>query len=653
MNEHDLVSPSVVSSVHTAQPISTSHYESKNRDGLNQSDEMVDEIGRDKIAVQPHDLTADLLEDRTVVSLTGESREQKVQDAVASVKKSDMHEIDDGEPLLPIGRLLRDDQLSRADDGVVLEQAGHQEEQAVVDVPPLVAPVDPPLTNAQKIARIKELAQETDSDRSTQEKLKDILTLGKELGEDYEIRIDSVLDKNNEGQYRTETFFAQSRPDDTYYKISVSYEIEIMKKAGGEDDGVQQEDLSIPSIKREIYTTSKTPEGAIVAANDFAKTVIHLAKRGSNSSYNEGFDDYPDDALKLRAFRFNYNYDNGRPTRLLSIESIEKDKKEIKMTAKKENEYFYYRDLGTNETKRSKRSEMGDLKGKAIYGSEIEALLEASYVVSDDSIYERIEGSKAPAILISEIKEGIKKREVEIETLKAIFVKQGLLQSGKMSEGFQQFLLDVDRAAGNDIPEENLSPGMKELIGLENMLAQGLVDKNALEEDQDKLKELQVRLHDDPLASIDQDTLDIIEMMIRTYDGGSALEPAVVQQKLEWCLEMTEMRLNEFDQIEKKVKAAKDVLVQKHKEFYNGLVALKRGTALLQSELDRLILLREGAANKMTDVTATEEALQKASAIFEAVTEKDLGELKKSISASESIIDKIQRSMLREPVDRF
>lgn len=537
-------------------------------------------------------------------------------------------------------------------------------------VPPLASALPaPPLTNAEKIQKIKDLVNAPDATKSTQEILKEVMVLGRDLGADYNIRIESVLDKNKEGKFKAETFSSKSRPDDTFYKVGIRYEIRITKKAGGKADGVVDSDLDIPAIERDIYTTSKTPEGAIVAAKDFTKTVIHLAKRASDPSYKEGFENYDkvDDALKMRSFRFNYHYENGRPLFLDSISGGQKGKPEIEMRLKQEKDYFYYRDLGTNELKRIKKSESGPVEGRAIYGSETEALLESPYVVSDASIFERIAGSSSPGQQISDIKERIKKTEQELADLKALFAHQGFVHSGEDASQFRQFLADRDYAKGKQISENELSQEMQDFIGLQeriqknSALAQelGLYDKlndelESLLHQQEAYPDDQFSLNLDDLTDVD--LKQIIDSILRGHQGDPAFEgidrTKIGKKAFERCLEIKreEIALHKDENgegiaLKAEYVEAKKKLDLKHKEFYNKLAAIERGNAQLLSELERLKQLRSSAEAEMYEPTATDEARQTASMIFDSVSEKELAKLEASTSKNRDFIKRLYEKL--------
>lgn len=522
---------------------------------------------------------------------------------------------------------------------------------------PVMVQVDEISTD--EVQAIKDLVENNPNSLSTQALLGDVLTEIVKINSDYKIEIKAAFAGSPTPEVKA--FTVPSAPGDTYYQLEVTYKITVKTKDGKEVK------VDIPDLKREIYTTATTQETAIVAANDMKETVINLAMATVDPKYKarfENFDKTKDEAMKQRIFRINYSYDReGNPTALKSIQVGDSDKKSTDLMFKgdpKAGEYIYYRDLKTQEMHRIKTAKLTEYAGKAIYGTEQEALLNTPFVVKDDKPYERLEKSDNYDRQISDIKERIKKREDEIAELKSHFIHKPafyqVFSSPADAPAFKQLLANLRFEKGEAVPEEELSPAKQQEIQFKGLLKQ-MGSKKDIEQDLKKLDAQLVQMKGgqdsagndvvgDPLAPIADDVEDLMEEI-------SSLDPDFFQQtpaptdmqRLEKCIELKEAQLNEVEELEQGIAQAKKAVNKKKSDLNNDFARLQKLLQALDSDVELLAKIKQGASDRSQDPATAGAALERAKAVLALISEKETTALEASAEASRQFIDELAQKL--------
>lgn len=519
----------------------------------------------------------------------------------------------------------------------------------VGEAPPLEAvqvdvkevPID-----VKDIEEIRELLENKAGDLSTQQLLSEALKKISDLNlEGCKAEIVSTL--KGSPRPEVETFSVPSAPGEAYYKIGVTYQIKVTK------DGKDVKGFEKLDIEREIYTTSKTPEGAIFAANDFKRTVVELAKAHSDPAYKgiEFDDKKKDDVMKQKSFKFNYVYNaEGKPTALQSIQADNKEKTELKVKADPDaKEFAYYRDLKTQELHRIKKSDAAaTFTGQAIYGTEEEALLNTPYVIKDDSPYERIASGKTFDQQIGAIKEEIKKREAEMHEIKSAFIKQPrlkLFSSPHETVEFKQLQANLayEKAEkdGKKVPPEDmkmLSPAKQKEIEL----AKQAEELSKLEK---LVKQLDEKLDSNPSYQIPTDdekskkVLKFIEKMTDQYKDKPEVKGKPLIAQLHACLKFKQQ---ESKDLASELSSAKDAVNLEKRKMNDAIVKFQNANLVLQSNLELLIKIKQGASDKAKEPTATEESRQIAENIGKSISDKEIDDLRATIEENKKFLAKIE-----------
>lgn len=425
-----------------------------------------------------------------------------------------------------------------------------------------------PLTDQQvlqKIDHIKDLAQNNSGSLSSQALLGEILKEVTQLGTGFNLIITPSLNP------KLETFTVPSAPGDAYYKVGISYELMLTK------DGNKIGSGDIPTIERDIYTTSKTTEGALFAANDFKKTIVELAKMSSDQSYKGRFDNFKtsgqaklDEALKQRTFKFSYNFDEkGVPRSLLSIHGSDNNKSEIDLMVSPDSEaskYIYYHD-DKGQVQRLEKASAGTLSGKAIYGSEEEALLNLRIQIDEKDPFKRLAESQNLDQQLADIKARIKRKVETLAESKALFMSKKLFSFSDTQE-FKDVVTNLA-----------YKPGAKEQTA-------------------DMKKKLQLGQQ---LNQLGDEILD---------------DKAPTPHKL--------LR-DEIAKVEGDMKNSQI-------KFNQGLDKLKKGIGDLLTELNFLEKIKVDALAKSKDPTATEKEKLVADQLLKSITDKEIKSLKDAIA---------------------
>lgn len=537
---------------------------------------------------------------------------------------------------------------------------------AAAQAPAAPAPAVPK-NPAATIQAIEELAKNDNDTLSTQQVLSEILL--KVRADGYQAEIVSKL--KGSPKFEVETFSVDSAPGETFYKVGVSYEIKVQLGHGQEETLV---------IERDIYTTSKTPEGAISTANNFKETVVNLAKASSDPAYRGRFEAFAglEDGKKKavmgqRSFKFNYDYDKeGNPVSLRSIYASDKDKKEIDLEVKKDPEaskYVYYRDLKTQELRRVERDQPETFTGQAIYGSEEEALLKAPFVIKDDSPFDRLEKSSTVDQQIEAIKEGIKKKEAELAEIRAAFINEPrlkLLFSAEETTEFKQALANLAYERDEEVNEEELSPAMQNQIKLTEKLMEELPELDELKGKTDKpetdLKILEAALdrkrgRTKKTTKAEGETIkEVMNAMKDEYPDDPVLnlqKSAKFVDKLERCIELKKEELKhlgisrrqekekEIAALREEIKKAEDKTKVEKRDLNDQLAKFQNVSQALENDLVQLQKLKAGASAKLQDPQATKEAQQVARSVDKQITDKEISELEAAVEKNDDFIEDI------------
>lgn len=459
---------------------------------------------------------------------------------------------------------------------------GAPPQEAHLNIPPIVPPVAVPLTDQQvidAINKIKDLALNNPGSLSTQALMSEILKEAAKLGSDYHLDIKSTINP------KLETFTVPSAPGDAYYKVGVAYQLTLTKNGQKVGD--------IPDIQRDIYTTSKTADGAMVAANDFKRTVIELAKASADPDNYKGRFKFKelgpaerDEVLKQKSFKFKYNFSSdGKPTGLLSIHGLDANQKDIDLLTGSDpdaSNFIYYHD-DKNQVQRLEKAKAGTMTGKAIYGSEEEALLNLKLEISDKDPFDRISKSQSLDQQLSEIKDRIKKKEESLAQIKGHFIQKGLLSSSETKE-FKTFIADQAHEKGKNIPEKDLSPEMRRKLELDKKLKQ-------------------------------------------STSGNAILDDQAVKSLTD-----------ELSQVNSKIQNDRAIFLKHYASFQKEISDLQKDLTLLEN-------IKKGATAKTADATATDQVQQIATHIGQSITDKEIDTLKKLIAEHQKTIGEIALKM--------
>lgn len=435
----------------------------------------------------------------------------------------------------------------------------------------------------KQIKAIQKLVKNKKGDLTTQKVLSRILKKIKAAGPGYEAEIVAVFKGNQKPQVKG--FTLPSAPGKLFYKLGVSYQINV--KASGK----KVHALSIPKIRREIFTTATNPEEAVLAAQDYKETIIDLALKSSGQKVKGRFDRLSklqgkDEkrAMKQKSFTFHYARDfEGIPTALSTI-GVTKGKKTIDIEVKSDshsNDYIYCRDLKKQELRRVKKNTSKTLTGKAIFATEYEALLHAPYRLKEKAPYRRLETSNTFEEQISAIKNDIKKKSIEMERIKEKFIQKpyfSFISKPIETVEFKQMIANLQFEKGASIPEKELSPTVRQELTLQKKIA-----------------------------------------------------------KIGKGQDVSQERAMLFQQL----KATREKIMLEKRDFNNAFDAFQTGIQALKNQLKIVQKIKSGAAAKRDDLSATKGARALASHIFDSISGKEIDDLKQKIQTHQQFADKV------------
>ena len=295
---------------------------------------------------------------------------------------------------------------------------GQSQAQQLPPLPPEVAALEPkqpvPLVEVEELPKEIEEADITkawneidgkikadDHKLSTSELLKQLNDKAKEVGGEIS---SSSLKMDPQGKFVTEPWTSPDRPGETFYKIEATYRIEIKGKPPLE-------------LKRYIISTATEPETLLLFATKYKDMRVELAKANDQ---DKGRLDLGaggaslDELRKQQYFTFKGSYDQttGQAYRLDSISTVSKDKPvEFKLREKTSDDFYVQRGGSHAFVRTPQKDVKSEIFGQVFYKTEDEYLINASYVIEGQGIYEDSEKDQKTDTRLSEIKKQIKKKK--------------------------------------------------------------------------------------------------------------------------------------------------------------------------------------------------------------------------------------------------
>lgn len=314
-----------------------------------------------------------------------------------------------------------------------------------------------------------------DTDKAPQQILKDILQKLKEQSPpNTPISIISSLKKDDAGNYLPAAYTHPDKPETIFYKTQVTFKF----KVGGQD-------VELPEITLDAFTTAVDPDVALMAALKYAETASQLALKAEDQQ-DTRIENFENDAAKDRAmnapsFQFKFFSSNGGKSS--TIASITASGVKIKLNPNPEQSKPYLYDYTTKKLLPDNVESRRSLRDHALmhFNDEAEAILHVGHLVKDDKIFDRLVKQVNTSRNMQDIAEGLKKdiekTEAELAQYKAVLYQEPLMRlfgaEGRNKKEFEQYLagLESNETARNKAFEEGkLLPSMMEYISQKNKL---------------------------------------------------------------------------------------------------------------------------------------------------------------------------------------
>lgn len=474
------------------------------------------------------------------------------------------------------------------------------------------------------LAQIQALAAANDPTKSTQSILAEIAKNLSVLYPGSKIVISKTIGDN--GRYQPQRFTHPKSADMICFKATAHYKVEV--------EGVQ---VSIPTITRDIYTTSSNEDDAISAAAMLARILIGLAKKDANLA--DDIQGLPTDQnqynsiMNMRAFSFKVSpdWEQGSLTFFAGKTELKFKKNEDESLLK---EYVYDKDTDTLEVIEGERP---DSQGRNLvyYSSEEEAILNINHQIKNDDLYQKLEKDPSKSIqnLVEDLKEEIKQKEIEIAELKTVFESKPRFKyfGGKkeITKQFQQFVAGL---APKKAKPEDLSPAMQAYLNKENEL-KVLVTKYGSDQanELDTLKKLQ-NIPSEASHPIDEETTLMQKI---AQDHALTGNPPEISD----LIAAKEQEQKDIQDARQEIDSLKKEVIKEQAYFMKALNQMEN----LNRELNRINNTISQTISKANDELNDPSGDHKKAKVFlKALAASDLKALNTRIDDNRAFITKIQ-----------
>lgn len=452
---------------------------------------------------------------------------------------------------------------------------------------------------------------------------------------DIEIIIESELAKGNNGRYETEPFTLPNKPDETFYKTSVTYTFKVKNKGNGADIPLNGGDIS---VKRDAFTTSTTPENALLAASKFKETVIQLALNNAIDGYKGRLAGLPDKkdqkyntVMTQRNFQFNFASDAaGRTTTALTSIQVGTHKLNLDVDPKTKS-YRYVYDIDSGELERIGKNETKVKKANqtfVYFDTEEEAFINIKPVIKNDDFFDRLErSSKSIEQHIEEIKEDIKKKELEFAEIKSMFIKKPLIRlfstEGKSTKQFEEYLADLTYDSQSKIDEKQLSLNKQFFIQTKKGLDEYI---SRVGQDQEKdLKILEELVK--PNSQPSEEANKIIDKIVAAHQ--------LPNKDVDQIIQTVKMDQRQIAGLRTELSELEIEIGKEQATFNRDLAKLTDLNKNLDRQLEQLKDARKKAESILQD---PQKQPQKAQAFLKAFSNTEIAKLEKNIASNQKLI---------------